>query len=177
MEGGMEEFKANDSGDKTFDAANYERMLFSIRRIIRAVEINSRKLSSEFNVTGPQLVCLTTVVNEGPITATTISKKISLSASTIIGIIDRLEEKRLLERKRDSADRRNVYITATDTGRKLVEEMPQPLRYPLKTALERLSVEEQSHVADLLDRMVVSMGAEQIHVAPLYDIGDSASGK
>ena len=46
------------------------RILHALRRIIRSVDIYSRKLVTEHQITGPQLICLNSIVELGPITAT-----------------------------------------------------------------------------------------------------------
>ena len=43
-------------------------ILQSLRRIIRAVDIHSRKLVAQYGITGPQLVCLVTLCDEGAMT-------------------------------------------------------------------------------------------------------------
>ena len=61
----------------------------------------------------PQLMCLRTVIANGPLTATAISREIHVSPSTVVGILDRLEDKGLIRRERGREDRRIVFVTAT----------------------------------------------------------------
>ena len=74
------------------------RVLSAIRKIIRSVSLYSRELKSKSQVTTPQLICLMAIVKNGPMTATTISREVFLSPSTIVGILDRLEQKGLVNR-------------------------------------------------------------------------------
>ena len=76
------------------------RILRALRRITRAVALHSRQLSACSHITGPQLVCLRTVIDKGPMTATAISREVHVSASTVVGILDRLEDKGLIVRER-----------------------------------------------------------------------------
>ena len=55
------------------------RILKSIRRIIRSVEVYSKKLSSRHKITGPQLVCLLTIAEQEPITASRVARAVHLS--------------------------------------------------------------------------------------------------
>ena len=84
------------------------RVLSAIRKIIRSVSLYSRELKSKSQVTTPQLICLMAIVKNGPMTATTISREVFLSPSTIVGILDRLEQKGLVNRERSERDRRIV---------------------------------------------------------------------
>ncbi|MEA2039484.1 MAG: MarR family winged helix-turn-helix transcriptional regulator [Thermodesulfobacteriota bacterium] len=58
------------------------RILQSLRRIIRAVEIHSRKLTAEYRITGPQLVCLLTIGEKGKMTVRELADNVYLSPST-----------------------------------------------------------------------------------------------
>ncbi len=89
------------------------RILQALRRIIRAVDIHSHKLTTRHKITGPQLGCLMAIKESGPVTSAKLAQKVFLSPSTIVGIIDRLEEKKLVQRSRDSKDRRLIHIYIT----------------------------------------------------------------
>ena len=147
-----------------------KRILFALRRIIRAVDIHSRVLATEYSITGPQLAYLLAVVEKGSLTATEIADRISLSASTVIGVLDRLEGKGFLKRDRDKKDRRLVHVTATDTGLELAASMPYPLKRPLNTALSKMSDSEQERITEALESLVKYMGAGALSADPLLEI-------
>jgi len=133
------------------------RILYALRRIIRAVDTDSRKLAAEHMITGPQLLCLNVILERGPITLTGISKLVHLSTSTIVGIVDRLEGKDLVKRQRDLKDRRLVYIKGMPAGKDLVTRTPNPLLYTLHKTLEIIPEDEQKEFADTLERLVALM--------------------
>jgi len=145
--------------------------LRSFRRIIRAIDIHSRRLATDHQITGPQLLCLNFVIEEGTVTATQLSQLVHLSTSTIVGILDRLEQKGLIHRERDAKDRRVVRVTATDSGRELITHAPSPLQDTMVRALQRLSPLEQSTIALSLERVVELMEAEDIDAAPVLETG------
>jgi DNA-binding MarR family transcriptional regulator len=132
-------------------------ILQSIRRIIRSVEMYSKKLSSCYKITGPQLVCLLTIGEHQPITASKIAKQVHLSPSTVVGVLDRLEEKDLIVRERDHKDRRKVHINLTDKGGELASGAPSPLQDKLAQALKGLSPLEQSTIALALQKIAFLM--------------------
>lgn len=129
------------------------RILESLRIIIRSVEMYSKQLSSKYNITGPQLSCLLMVGQQQPITASRIARSIHLSASTVVGVLDRLEEKKLIARQRDEHDRRKIYVSLTPSGEEVVRESPPPLQEKLLRALADLSELEQSTIALSLERI------------------------
>lgn len=146
-------------------------ILQSLRRIIRAVDIHSRQLKSKYDVTGPQLVCLMTIVDQKSLTVANLAKEIHLSPSTVVGILDRLEEKKLISRKRDKRDRRVVKVTATSKGKDFIKNAPSPLQDKLGLSLSKLSQLEQATISLSLKRIVELMEAENIDAAPILQTG------
>jgi DNA-binding MarR family transcriptional regulator len=130
------------------------RILRALRRITRAVALHSRQLSACSHITGPQLVCLRTVIDKGPMTATAISREVHVSASTVVGILDRLEDKGLIVRERGRADRRIVFVSVTDAGRQLARDTPSPLQQKLADSLKALPELEQAAITLSLERVV-----------------------
>lgn len=148
------------------------RILNAIRQIIRAADIDSRKLAAQHQITSPQLMCLMAVVEQGSTTAIEIARRIHLSASTLVGVLDRLEAKDLVDRERNAEDRREIAVTPTTAGRNLVSKTPFPLQYSLAKALRQLSTDEQDQVAHWMDRLVELMGAGDIDDSPMLEIVD-----
>jgi DNA-binding MarR family transcriptional regulator len=147
------------------------RVLQSLRRIIRAVDLHSRKLSMQYNITGPQLACLLAVNEHGPLTVSSLAREIHLSPSTIVGIIDRLEQKALVLRRRSSQDRRVINIEITSKGMELVSSAPSPLQDTLAKALQGLPEIEQISIVSSLEKIVKLMEAEGIDAAPILVTG------
>lgn len=151
---------------------SYElRVLQSLRRIIRAVEIHSKKLAQNHKITGPQLGCLSAVKENGPLTTTKLAQAVYLSPSTIVGIVDRLEEKDLVIRQRGSKDRRQVQTCLTEAGERLVESAPSPLQDTLAEALKSLPELEQVSITLALEKVVDLMEARKIEASPVLETG------
>jgi len=136
------------------------RILRAIRRITRSIALHSRQLAAYSNITAPQLVCLSTVIEKGPLTATAISREMHVSPSTVVGILDRLEDKGLIQRERGREDRRIVFITATEAGRHLAAETPSPLQKKLAQALKQLPESEQAAITAALEKVVCLIDSE-----------------
>jgi DNA-binding MarR family transcriptional regulator len=147
------------------------RILLALRRIIRAVDIYSRKLATEHNITGPQLICLYSIVNEGPLTQSALSKRYSLSASTVTGILDRLEIKGLVIRERSKSDRRKIKVNATDKGLELVKKAPSLLQDKLAEAIRKQTELEQAAITLSLERIVELMEVGHLEAAPMLAEG------
>ncbi|MFW6367379.1 MAG: MarR family winged helix-turn-helix transcriptional regulator [bacterium] len=131
-----------------------DRTIQALRRIMHAADVHSSRLNHLFRITGPQITCLDAIVREGPMTQTALGARVSMGLSTINGITDRLEGKGLVARRRDTADRRRVFVSATDAGRDMIAMTPSPLPTQLAHALTNLTTEEQQAIADAFERVM-----------------------
>lgn len=154
-------------------APDYEdEILRSLRRIIRAVDLYSRKLMSQHGLSGPQLLCLNQLHLKGERLSGALAKDMSLSPATVTGILDRLETRGLVVRERQLDDKRTVVVRLTDTGRGLVEQAPPPLQDTFLLKLRALPEKQQAQICRTLRKLVTMMAAEAIDAAPLLASGD-----
>lgn len=143
----------------------------SLRRIMRAVDIHSRRLAAEFMVTGPQLLCLQTLHDDGPLTTSALAKLIHLSNSTTVGILDRLEQKGWVLRERSERDRRIVLVCSTSAGEAFLAEAPSLLQDRLAAGLHALPEKDQLVIAQSLETIVELLEMSRQDVAPLLEAG------
>ncbi|ENU29358.1 MarR family transcriptional regulator [Acinetobacter sp. NIPH 1852] len=136
------------------------RVLQSVRRIEQCVELYSKRLSQLHQITTPQLVALMTVAKIGPCSMSVIGKAIFVSPSTVVGIIDRLEEKGLVLRVRDTQDRRHVHVSLTAKGEQLLDQSPSALPEGFSLALQALTNDERQHLIVSLERFAQLLEAK-----------------
>lgn len=159
----------NPNAAQVLEEEHYDdRILGSLRRIIRAVDLYSRYLALRHSLTGPQLVCVRHLLRHGAMAPGTLARGISLSPATVTGIIDRLEKRGLVTRERSKDDKRKVEIALTDEGRRLGEQMPPPLHETFSRRLKELSVEEQAEIDRVLAKIVSMMEAQEFAASPLF---------
>jgi DNA-binding MarR family transcriptional regulator len=143
----------------------------SLRRIMRAVDVHSRRLAAEFMITGPQLLCLQTLHDDGPLTTSALAKLIHLSSSTAVGILDRLEQKGWVQRERSDRDRRIVLVHITASGEEFLAAAPSLLQERLAAGLQALPETDQLAIAQSLERIVEMLEMPRQDVAPLLEAG------
>ncbi len=147
------------------------QILTQLRKIIRAIDLNSKRLSTEANLTSPQILSLLAVHNNAPITIAKIAEEVHLSASTMVGIIDRLESKGLVLRERSKTDRRQVMVNITEEGRKVGKRAPVPLQEKLIQELDQISDTQQRNIIKSLEYLVEMLGAKNISALPILTPG------
>lgn len=133
---------------------NYgERIVWALRKINRVMDVHSRQINRNHHITSPQMLCLLTLTRKGPQTPSSLAKIVNLSFSTLTGIVDRLEAKKLVLRKRSEQDRRKIFLHITEDGIRVTKTAPILLRDKLLIALSELSDLEQAAMALSLERL------------------------
>lgn len=131
-----------------------KRIARAMRMLMQYLDTHSRQLLKSQDITVPQVMCLDELRERGPLAVAVLANAIHLSPSTTVGIIDRLEKKKLVKRTRGNVDRRSVFVEITETGRNFVVATPHLLHNRLKSAMKSLPDTEQSHIADSLTHLV-----------------------
>lgn len=152
---------------RTADDAICEQVLVAIRRIIRAVDLHSRLLLGRYGLTGPQLVALKSLSESGEVPAGELARSVHLSQGTMTGILQRLEDRKLVTRQRGEVDRRQVLVQVTEKATELLREAPSPLQERFLDEFARLADWEKSLTLSSLQRIVAMMEAESLDVAPV----------
>jgi len=144
----------------------------AIRRLMRAVEVHSRRLVDEHGLTGPQLATLQEALKTGPVAASALARAVHLSCATMTGILTRLEKRGLVERARGESDRRTVMVSVTGGGREALARAPSLLQDRFRQELSRLETWEQMTMLANLQRIASMMDAETLDAAP-YLVADA----
>jgi DNA-binding MarR family transcriptional regulator len=103
-------------------AANME-LWQSIRTIYRAAlkRLNAR-LAKE-RITFSQYSVLLALSRNGPMQMNRLSEHMLVAPANVTGLVDRMEKKGYVRRKRDSSDRRLFMIEQTETGTKVFKSI------------------------------------------------------
>ncbi len=144
-------------------------ILIKIRKIVRSVDIESKKIQKEYGVSIPQVLCLSFLHGSSNYQATQgeIREFLNLNSSTVSGIINRLEKKGLLARLPKSGDKRVVNIALTSAGDKLLGFIPSLLHEQLSEKLQKLEQSELDKVEESLETLVRLLDIEQVKASPL----------
>ena len=79
---------------------------------------------------------------DGPLTMRGLAEAMDVSQASATGIVDRMEQRGLVERQRDDEDRRVVRVALTEEGRRLIAGMTAERRDHLAAMLDSLTDEE-----------------------------------
>lgn len=149
----------------------HEEVLISIRQIIRAIDLHSKRLSKESGLTGPQLILMRSIRELGEVTIRELSNHTNMSQATATTILDRLERQELVTRVRSVQDKRKVHAHLTEKGLAVLDQAPMPLQQNFINKFQRLEEWEQSLLLSSVQRISSMMNAEDIDVAPVLELG------
>jgi DNA-binding MarR family transcriptional regulator len=82
--------------------------------------------------------------NEGPLPMSRLAEQLDASLPNLTGIVGRMEERGLLERVRDLADRRVVNVRITDAGRTTMQEVETVKLRNFRLVLEAMTPSQQA---------------------------------
>jgi DNA-binding MarR family transcriptional regulator len=110
-------------------------------------------IASEFELAPAQLGALKALDPETPIPMRDLALALACDNSNVTGIIDRLEDRGLVERRPSKEDRRVKMLVVTDAGAEIrrqvkqrMEEAPEPIK--------RLTEDEQIALRDLMRKVL-----------------------
>ena len=148
-----------------------QHALIVLRQILRATENRARALSRQSGLTASQLLLLQTLEDEGECTATTIATRMGITQATTTSLVQKLESKGLVARKRGDTDRRKVWLTLSESGKQKLADAPDSLQELFSQRFEKLEDWEQMMLMANLERVASMLDAEEIDASPVLDIG------
>jgi DNA-binding MarR family transcriptional regulator len=134
----------------------------NIRRVFQAVNDKSKKAERETGITGPQLWAIKVIGDFSPVRVSDLAARMYLNPSTVVGILDRLESRRLVQRNRSRDDRRVVRVQLTRVGKELLVRAPEVASGLLVNGLETLTSKELNNIEASLDKLVSILGAQKL---------------
>jgi DNA-binding MarR family transcriptional regulator len=148
-----------------------DEIVSALRRIVRAIDLQSRRMVEQCGLTGPQIVVLREASRMPGSSVGALARAASLGQPTVSGILDRLEAQGFVRRERSTQDRRSSVVVVTDAGARALEQAPSLLQDRFRSELARLQEWERTQILALLQRLAAMMDAETIDAAPMLETG------
>jgi DNA-binding MarR family transcriptional regulator len=154
------------------ELSHEDQIVAAIRKIIRAVDLHSRKLVSGHGFTGPQLAVLQEIARLEPVSPSVLARSVHLSQPTLTGILKRLESRGFVKREKSTKDRRSVTLAMTEEGKQTLSASPSLLQDDFRTALSRLEEWERLQILSTLQRVASLMDAGHLDAVPHLTPGE-----
>jgi len=135
-------------------------VLDNLRRVFKVVHRYSKRAEKVGGMTGPQVWAMTVLAESAPIRVTDLARRMYLHPSTVVGILDRLEQQAQVMRTRSEKDHRVVTVSLTAKGRETVSKVPQVAQGLLLKGLKALSDGNLQTTSEGLRILVGILGVE-----------------
>jgi DNA-binding MarR family transcriptional regulator len=131
--------------------ADNTQLCLAVLQVWGKIKTNIAALAEAHDLTMQQIFTLYSLYSSGGILMGELAKQMHCDASNVTGIIDRLEQHRLAERRALPSDRRAKQLCITQEGKDLIERILP--RLPENVGFEALSPEEHKTLYHLLTKV------------------------
>ena len=139
--------------------AQLDRIVETLIFLVTESRRLAREESARHGVTPTQLAVLKLLHETGDLRLGDLSRRIKAQNSTVTGIVDRMEEAKLVARSRVAGDRRAWKIALTPRGAKLAARAGAGHWETLRAALDSLPAGEKRKLIEILGRVADHVAA------------------
>lgn len=141
----------------------------SVRKIVRAINLESKRVEKNFGISIPQLLTLKFLNETDGYKSTMkgIKEMLSLNASTVTGIVARLEQKGFVARLPDPKDKRSTPIILTSKGANLLKNTKESLHEKISKNLDKISEEEYEKILVSFETIIDFLNIEDLDASPI----------
>lgn len=123
------------AGDSLGDALDFLRTIWALDHQLQTA---SRRMEQVIGVTGPQRFVLRVLALRPGITPGEVAKILHVHPSTLTGVLQRLEKRKLLVRKVDAADARRVHLQTTESGKQVAGQVAGTIEEAIRSTLGKI---------------------------------------
>jgi DNA-binding MarR family transcriptional regulator len=107
-------------------------------------------LAKKLKLSRTDMRCLDLIGRLGPMTAGHLAEESGLTTGAVTFILDRLEESGMVTRRRDTEDRRRVWVEIVPAARQRLQSLQQPVAEEMRQVAQRFKAEELAIVRDFM---------------------------
>ncbi len=107
-------------------------------------------LAKKLKLSRTDMRCLDLIGRLGPMTAGRLAEESGLTTGAVTFILDRLEEAGMVARRRDTEDRRRVWVEIVPEARQRLEVLQQPVAEEMRQVAQHFKADELAIVRDFM---------------------------
>jgi DNA-binding MarR family transcriptional regulator len=135
-----------------------QRILDSIRRLVRLLRLTDRAAQSELGLSGAQLFVLHELGKTPSLSLSELADRTRTDQSSVSVVVTRLVDAGYVTRDRDKRDARRLVLNLTKSGRALAEKTPPAAQEQILEALDRIPAPDRRRFADTFARLIEELG-------------------
>lgn len=145
----------NKTKDKRFQ--QIQTIKSHLRVLFRSIQQHSKTVEKECGLTSAMLWMMWELFSTPGMKVSQLANALSIHASTCSNMLDKLETRGLIKRKRSGKDQRAVHLYITNKGSALLAKAPRPAQGALSGALEKLGDHDLDKLAEGLTVLIGSL--------------------
>jgi DNA-binding MarR family transcriptional regulator len=110
----------------------------------------SEGVAKKLKLSRTDMRCLELIVQLGPLTAGRLAEESGLTTGAVTFILDRLEEAGMVTRRRDTEDRRRVWVEIVPAAQERLRCLQQPVAEEMRQVAQRFKADELAVVRDFM---------------------------
>jgi DNA-binding MarR family transcriptional regulator len=138
-----------------------QRILDSIRRLVRLLRLADRAAQNELGLSGAQLFVLQELGKTPSLSLNELAERTRTDQSSVSVVVTRLVEAGLVARDRDTRDARRLVLTLTKAGLAAVRRSAPAAQERILEIVDGMATAERKRFADAFEHLVTELGAEQ----------------
>jgi DNA-binding MarR family transcriptional regulator len=154
---GQTQTRDTPDGASQEDPAHSRRIVQKLRVVFRSIHEHSRWVEKQCGVSAAQLWAMWELRAKPGLRVSELSEVLSIHPSTASNMLDKLERKGLVRRRRGKTDHRVVRLYLTETGEEFVRHAPRPAQGALTDALGNMAEDQLQHLDDSLGLLLAAM--------------------
>ncbi len=107
-------------------------------------------VAKRFKLSRTDMRCLDLLGHRGPMTAGQLAEESGLSTGAVTFLLDRLEEAGMVVRRRDTEDRRRIWVELVPSAQKRLDRAQAPIVEEMRAVAQRFKAEELAIVRDFM---------------------------
>ena len=153
--------------------ARTEESLIAIRKILRATELFERRLAQSVGLTPAKLRVLQILASKDDERASPkgLATQMGVSQATVTVLVDKLVAASFVTRMRSVADRRQMHVLLTKSGREAIKDSPDALQQIFVKKFQNMQDWEQAQIVASLERVTAMLDATDIDASPVLSLG------
>ena len=120
------------------------------------------QVAKKLKLSRTDMRCLDLIDRLGPISAGRLAEESGLTTGAVTFILDRLEEAGMVTRRRDTEDRRRVWVEMVPEAQERLDNLHQPVAEEMREVAQRFKADELATVRDFM-RQAKEVFQRQMH--------------
>jgi DNA-binding MarR family transcriptional regulator len=139
-----------------------QQLRSEIMGYLHAASDFDERLAKNLKLSRTDMRCLDLIGRLGPMTAGHLAEESGLTTGAVTFILDRLEEAGMVTRRRDTEDRRRVWVEIVPEARERLAGLQQPIAEEMRQVARHFKADELALVRDFM-RQAKEVFQRQVH--------------